>query len=71
MTLNEVREELDRLYSLPPSPLVEREIGNLSLLYHELTKRDHRQNTVRIYITQVGGNEDERQACLPKLRGAK
>lgn len=71
MTLNEVREELDRLYGLPPSPLVELEIGNLSLLYHELTKRDSRKHTVRISITQVGGNEDERQECFSELRGSE
>lgn len=71
MTLSEVREELDRLYSLPPSPLVEREIGNLSLLYHELTKRDQGKITVRISINQVGGEQHERQASIPELRGAK
>ena len=71
MQVNEVREELDRLYGLPPSPLVEREIGNLSLLYHELTKRDRAQITVRISINQVGGEQHERQASFPELRGAE
>lgn len=74
MTLNELREELDRLYGLPPSPLVEREIQNLSLLYHRLTKGDRKQGSIRISISQpVGGDEhdDQDQARLPELRGAK
>lgn len=62
MTNEQIREELNRLYSLPPSPLVEREIAFLTLALHNQTKRDETKISVRISISQPVGGESCRNA---------
>lgn len=54
MTNEHIREELDRLYGLPPSPLVEREIAFLSMALASQTKGVERVVTIQFSIKHGG-----------------
>ena len=54
MTNEHIREELDRLYGLPPSPLVEREIAYLSMALASQTKGVERVVTIQFSIKHGG-----------------